>query len=1006
MFTAPSPRRARSNVRQSALLAVLLLISLGSLAPAASATPSTLTTLSDGSSNATLHFASCGSDASIGSLALPYDAVVESLGFNLTTTGNHSNQTGTFALFVGGAEEAVANHSVGEGARWEVAGDAINHYLREANASSGDVLVPLAAVGCSEQSDWWVVFGSIEVIYRVPTDVTLDVTSPSADVTYTNGSNFTVQGTVDPTDCTVTVNGVSVDIHVSNGTATFVRVIALEVGENAVRVVACANYGSEAVVERTVVRSDGTPNLTVDWPPPEFVTNETSVVVRGQTDPNATVTVNGVNVSVNATGAFEVEVALNASAGENLIEVVAGDGQGHNRTVTRVVVVDTQPPVIDLDLGADLAEAIEAGANITWDEVTIAGATDTLHAQVTVDGHNATVEGLHFAARIALDQGMNTVVIAATDPAGNRAETTLTIWVDSVAPTIDLDLAANVTAAIENGSAIHQRTLEVRGTTDSADTVVVVNEHEANQFGLNFSRVVELSDGWNTIVIVAEDHAGNRAEVRLDVLVDLSNPGLAVTLDDTAREALAHERPTRNASVGARVESNASTVRFTLNGQLMSAWNGSMNLSITLTEGNNTLLFEAVEGELVSSEEFRLVLDTSAPSLNASLNGTTEDNGTYTAHSRLLTVLGSTEPGASVHLCEGGAGANATAWCRGVDVADNGTFHGLVELDAHAPTLVTVTATDRAGNSANLSFLVVYEAPGFTNDTVVSVYIGGTHEGAIVAGSELVLEVGSEVAIPEGANVSWYIDGEYVGSGARLAEVVLDEGNHTIEVVVSTDTAEASASREVYVEPEAVLAPTSNSNWLALAVALALGAVGAAVAVTDRWRYFLLAAVAGSVFTRLQKPAPLDHFVRGRLYQLVCDEPGVHYAELKRRARLSNSSAAHHLRVLQKAGILRTVQDGTRTRFYPTDQPIDRETYGLSDSDRAVLETVTQAPGITETELSHKVGRSLSTVNRSVERMVALGYVTTAREGRTVSVFPRAGHEVPEAIGAARLPEE
>ena len=57
-------------------------------------------------------------------------------------------------------------------------------------------------------------------------------------------------------------------------------------------------------------------------------------------------------------------------------------------------------------------------------------------------------------------------------------------------------------------------------------------------------------------------------------------------------------------------------------------------------------------------------------------------------------------------------------------------------------------------------------------------------------------------------------------------------------------------------------------------------------------------------------------------------------------------------------------------------------------------------------ELSRSVGRSLSTVSRSVERMAALGYVTTQRQGRTVSVFPRGGDEVPEAVGAARLPED
>lgn len=102
--------------------------------------------------------------------------------------------------------------------------------------------------------------------------------------------------------------------------------------------------------------------------------------------------------------------------------------------------------------------------------------------------------------------------------------------------------------------------------------------------------------------------------------------------------------------------------------------------------------------------------------------------------------------------------------------------------------------------------------------------------------------------------------------------------------------------------------------------------------------------------------------------------------------------------------MLLAARDGTKTRFFPTDAPLDGETYGLSDGDRVVLETVTQAPGITESALSEKVGRSLSTVSRRVDGMAALGYVTTTRTGRTVSVYPRAGNEAPLAVGTQMLP--
>jgi PKD repeat protein len=253
------------------------------------------------------------------------------------------------------------------------------------------------------------------------------------------------------------------------------------------------------------------------------------------------------------------------------------------------------------------------------------------------------------------------------------------------------------------------------------------------------------------------------------------------------------------------------------------------------------------------------------------------------------------------------------------------------------------------------------------------------------------------------------------GDGASSAEpspthTYAANGTYSVKVTV-TDSAgnQAIQTRQVIIGAQAPRQQPGpfglGSGELAGIIVLAgFAAFGVAAWGTQVGRYFLIFGLTSSVFSRIKRPSPLDHFVRGRLYQLLCDEPGVHYSELRRRANLSNGAAAHHLRVLEKAGIVRVVVDGTRTRFYPTDKPLEEETYGLADGDRALLTQVAAAPGISESELARQMERSLSTINRSVERLAALGYVTTRHEGRTVSVFPREGDEVPRALGSTPWP--
>ncbi len=76
-------------------------------------------------------------------------------------------------------------------------------------------------------------------------------------------------------------------------------------------------------------------SLTIESPVNQLVTNERRVDVLGKTDPDATVTVNGINVVVRSDGKFFDQVPLDP--GVNKITVIATSRFGKTTTIIREV---------------------------------------------------------------------------------------------------------------------------------------------------------------------------------------------------------------------------------------------------------------------------------------------------------------------------------------------------------------------------------------------------------------------------------------------------------------------------------------------------------------------------------------------------------------------------------------------------------------------------------------------------------------------------------------------
>jgi streptogramin lyase/DNA-binding transcriptional ArsR family regulator len=187
---------------------------------------------------------------------------------------------------------------------------------------------------------------------------------------------------------------------------------------------------------------------------------------------------------------------------------------------------------------------------------------------------------------------------------------------------------------------------------------------------------------------------------------------------------------------------------------------------------------------------------------------------------------------------------------------------------------------------------------------------------------------------------------------------------------------------------------------IGLGAAVALGAVAAT---TEVGLYFIVGGLLGLTLGRKRRESLLEHFVRGRLYQVIVENPGLHMAELRRRVDAGNGAAIHHLQLLEKGGYINVVVDGAKTRFYATDAPIAPESYALDKLDHAILTEVEQAPGISQAELCARLKKHKSTVSHHVNRLTSYGYVSATRNGNSVALY-RKEHVEPAPLYRVEWP--
>jgi hypothetical protein len=242
-------------------------------------------------------------------------------------------------------------------------------------------------------------------------------------VAYTNQDTYDIQGTAEA-DAYVGVMVGAVVIEVKrDAVGGFTAQLDLVDGDNILIVNSTDAAGNEAKLIVTIVMDTEIPTFERLVCLDTTLTNQPNTVISGSISEQGSMVVNGDPSSVNSDGTFDKHVEL--TEGENVFALEFTDLAGNTEYRWLNVTLDTQAPVINMDLSE---------SSVFTDSVNISGTTEA-DANIRINGKLVQVESTRqqagsFSRLVRLSPGQNIIVIEARDAAGNVEELYTTVTYD------------------------------------------------------------------------------------------------------------------------------------------------------------------------------------------------------------------------------------------------------------------------------------------------------------------------------------------------------------------------------------------------------------------------------------------------------------------------------------------------------------------------------------------------------------------------------------------------
>jgi DNA-binding MarR family transcriptional regulator len=142
------------------------------------------------------------------------------------------------------------------------------------------------------------------------------------------------------------------------------------------------------------------------------------------------------------------------------------------------------------------------------------------------------------------------------------------------------------------------------------------------------------------------------------------------------------------------------------------------------------------------------------------------------------------------------------------------------------------------------------------------------------------------------------------------------------------------------------------------------------------------------LYYKIDRDKVLDHYLRNQIYKYIQTNPGTSYSEIMKDTDVKNGVLVHHLKTLDREGLIKSIRDGMFRRFYPEGVAIPKkEIETLSWFQIRIFNFIRMNPGTTPKEIANEVGKSKQVVNYHLKLMKNAALVRAEELGKHTQLY-------------------
>ncbi|HTD81499.1 MAG TPA: PKD domain-containing protein, partial [Thermoplasmata archaeon] len=184
--------------------------------------------------------------------------------------------------------------------------------------------------------------------------------------------------------------------------------------------------------------------------------------------------------------------------------------------------------------------------------------------------------------------------------------------------------------------------------------------------------------------------------------------------------------------------------------------------------------------------------------------------------------------------------------------------------------------------------------------------------------------------------------------------------------------------------------PSIDLVWIV--AALLAWFAGLAIAGTERGRMAFITWFVLPLYTRMKKEEVLDQFTRGQIYGYIVVHPGDSYVDIKRNLQLNNGTLTHHLNVLERDGMVRSKNQGTRKLFFAAGARVPEDGGGMHEVQQQIMKHLQESGGLAVSDVAGVIGISRQLAIYHLRDMSRKGLVRIERRAFRIVAYA----ELPE----------